>query len=164
MDDIEMQMANMNIENEKNGELAFDEGVEKELSRYSNHHIDMEFLENNIASWRLSCYYGYLERTQRRESWDIILRLERISSITWCIWGDFKDLYFPLIGKEGLTTPSVSLMVFRNMLEECQLSEFTLNGGKFIWKRGRRTNDWVIEKLDHYFANASWWVNFLLYN
>lgn len=53
---------------------------------------------------------------------------------------------------------------FRSVLEDCQLSELFLNGGRFTWERGRGTNDWVREKLDRAFATDSWWAKFPLHN
>lgn len=50
-----------------------------EISGYSQHHIDVIFLENGSASWRLSCFYGYPERTRRRDSWNLIHRSASIS-------------------------------------------------------------------------------------
>lgn len=46
------------------------------------------------------------------------------------------------------------------MIEECQLSELSLRGGKYTWERGRNTNAWVREKLDRDFATVSWLSKF----
>lgn len=102
-----------------------------QVAGYSNHHIDMLFLENNIVAWRLSCYYGYPECTRRRESWNLIHRLANISTIPWCIWGDFNDLLFSSDKKGRIAHPQCLLDGFRNALDKCQLSELTLISGKF---------------------------------
>ncbi|XP_074347681.1 uncharacterized protein LOC141686552 [Apium graveolens] len=131
-----------------------------QVAGYSNHHIDMLFMENSTVSWRLSCYYGYPERTRRRESWSLIRRLADISNVPWCIWGDFNDLLFASDKKGTIAHPQYLLDGFRKVIEECQLDEINLRGGKFTWERGRGTNAWVREKLDRGFANAGWLAKF----
>lgn len=42
------------------------------IASYSNNHIDLEFKDDNVVSWRLTCFYGYPERSRRKESWDLI--------------------------------------------------------------------------------------------
>lgn len=131
-----------------------------QVDSFSSHHIDMLFMDNNTLSWRLSCYYGYPERTRRRESWNLIRRLTNISNVPWCIWGDFNDLMFASDKKGKVAHPQYLLDDFRNVVEECQLSEISLRGGKFTWERGRNTNDWVREKLDRGFSTESWLTKF----
>ena len=105
-----------------------------QVAGYSSHHIDMLFMDNNIVSWRLSCYYEYPERTRRRESWSLIRRLANISNVPWCIWGDFNDLQFASDKKGTIAHPQYLLDGFQNVIEECQLSEISLRGGKFTWE------------------------------
>lgn len=47
----------------------------------SNNHIDVEFLEKNRPVWRLTCFYGYLERSRRRESRDFLRSLAAASPL-----------------------------------------------------------------------------------
>lgn len=58
--------------------------------------------------------------------------------------------------------PQHLLEAFRNTIEDCQLSEVELSGGKFTWERCRGSNAWVREKLDRAFRTLSWWVKFPL--
>lgn len=48
VDDIEMQMADMDIENEENEELVFDEGVEEEINRFDLCLVGRFLTEKNI--------------------------------------------------------------------------------------------------------------------
>ncbi|KAL8110268.1 hypothetical protein AgCh_026115 [Apium graveolens] len=38
-----------------------------QVDSFSSHHGDMIFMDTNNISWRLSCYYGYPERTRRHK-------------------------------------------------------------------------------------------------
>lgn len=131
-----------------------------QVDSFSSHHIDMLFMDSNTVSWRLSCYYGYPERTRRRESWNLIRRLANISFVPWCIWGDFNDLMFASDKKGRVVHPQYLLDGFSSTISECQLSEIPLGGGKFTWERGRSTNEWVREKLDRGFSTDSWMNKF----
>ncbi|XP_074374118.1 uncharacterized protein LOC141714500 [Apium graveolens] len=135
-----------------------------QISGYSQHHIDVVFLENNVESWRLSCYYGHPERTRRRESWALICKLASISVLPWWIWGDFNDL-MNVEDKKGRSQYHQYLFDgFSKTIHDCNLSELPLGGGKFTWERSRGTKAWVREKLDRGFAFASWWKKFPLHD
>lgn len=130
--------------------------VKCEIIGYSQNHIDVIFFDNNIAGWRLSCFYGYPERSRRSLSWDLIHFLAAISQLPWCIFGDFNDLLFDS-DKDGKVPHPPNLMEgFRKVIDDSLFSEIDLCGGKFTWERGRETNDWVREKLDRVFATRSW--------
>lgn len=60
--------------------------VRCEVMGYSRNHIDICFLNSsNVASWRLSCFYGFPERSRRMQSWDFIRSLYNKSPLPWCI-------------------------------------------------------------------------------
>lgn len=61
-----------------------------QITSYSQNHIDVIMVEDNVESWRLSCFYGHLDRAKRKESWDLISRLASLSPLPWCIWGGFQ--------------------------------------------------------------------------
>lgn len=135
-----------------------------EILGYSQHHIDVVFLENNIASWRLSCFYGYPERTRRRESCDLIDRLSNLSALPWCIWGDFNDMMHVSDKKGNFVHPQYLINGFRNTTEGCQLYELMMTGGRFTWEKSRGTSSWVREKLDRGFATVNWCNKFPMFN
>lgn len=55
--------------------------VDCSITGYSSHHIDLEFSENNAQKWRLSCFYGYPDRARRKQSWELICRLSKLSNL-----------------------------------------------------------------------------------
>lgn len=115
--------------------------VSCEVSGYSQNHIDVVFNENNAASWRLSCFYGYPERSRRKNSWDFIRLLASISPLPWCILGDFNDLLYSA-DKMGVVPHPQNLMEgFRKAIDDCLLSELNLHGGKYTWERSQGMND-----------------------
>ncbi|XP_074352491.1 uncharacterized protein LOC141691620 [Apium graveolens] len=138
--------------------------VDCEFLSYSQNHVDVVFKINNMHDWRMSCFYGFPERSRRSASWDFIRMLANKSPLPWCIFGDFNDL-LSVTDKEGtIPHPSSLLDGFRGVIDDCSLTELGLEGGKFTWERGRGTSDWVREKLDRAFAEYSWWQKFPLCN
>lgn len=82
--------------------------------------------------------------------------MANVSQLPWCIFRDFNHLLYDL-DKFGKVPQPLSLMEdFQKAIDDSMLSEIDLCGGKFIWERGRATNDWVREKLDRAFATRSW--------
>lgn len=60
----------------------------------SSNFIDVCISDSGVHSWRLTCFYGYPERTRRNESWNLIRSLATKSSLPWCIFGDFNDMLY----------------------------------------------------------------------
>ncbi|KAL8158345.1 hypothetical protein AgCh_002874 [Apium graveolens] len=60
----------------------------------------------------MTCFYGFPERTRRRELWSYI-----------------KEIAGLLDG-------------FRNTVEDCELIELDLTGGNYTWEKSRGTKDW----------------------
>ncbi|KAL8105033.1 hypothetical protein AgCh_028992 [Apium graveolens] len=136
--------------------------IDCSISSYSQNHIDITFNERSIAVWRLSCFYGYPERTRRRESWDLIRRLVGLSLLPWCILGDFNDMLYQA-DKRGKHQHSRSLMEgFRKAIEDSLLTEIELNGGLYTWEKSRGSDDWVQERIDRAFATSGWHSKFPL--
>lgn len=106
--------------------------VKCQITIYSQNHIDVVFLESNVESWHLSCFYGYPDRERRRNSWEIIRRLANLSTLPWCIWGDFDDLMYVSDKQGNVPHPQNLLEGFCNTIEDCKLSEIELFGGKFL--------------------------------
>lgn len=138
--------------------------VQCQITGYSQNHIDVVFSENNMVDWRMSCFYGFSERGMRRNSWNLIKNLAGISSLPWCIWGDFNDMLYEADKKGNSSHPRSLLEGFRSTIEFCQLTELSLVRGKYTWEKSRGSSNWVREHLDRAFASAGWWSKFPLCN
>ncbi|XP_074342413.1 uncharacterized protein LOC141679959 [Apium graveolens] len=105
--------------------------VKYEIAGYSRNHIDVVFTENNVTSWRLSCFYGFPERQRCSNSWHFIRNLARVSQLSWCIFGDFNGLLYSSDKFGVVPHPQNLLDGFRMVVEDCLLSEIDLVGGKY---------------------------------
>jgi exonuclease III len=62
------------------------------IMNYSRNFINIIVDDGERGEWRLTCYYGYPERSRRRQAWDLLRELRNMSELPWCIIGDFNDL------------------------------------------------------------------------
>lgn len=122
----------------------------------------MAIKENGALDWRLTCFYGFPERERRRESWLFLKSLATLSSLPWCVMGDFNDLMYESDKAGRVPHPQYLLSGFCNTIEECHLTEIDLKGGNFTWERSRGSDAWVRERLDRSFGSLSWWSKFPL--
>lgn len=42
--------------------------------------------------WRLTCFYGFLERSRRQQLWELLWFLRYKSELLWIVIGDFNYL------------------------------------------------------------------------
>ncbi|GAU35438.1 hypothetical protein TSUD_375280 [Trifolium subterraneum] len=123
---------------------------------YTCNFINMLVEDEQWGEWRLTCYYGYPERSRRRAAWDILRDLGNMSSIPWCIIGDFNDLLSQADKKGIHPHPNGLCMGFRQATSDCDLTDIPIEGHPFTWIK-RRGNPHVIEeRLDRAMASTSW--------
>ena len=127
----------------------------------SNNHIDLIVKERNGGEWRFTGFYGYPKRERRHESWDFLRSLASVSSLPWCVLGDFNDLMHSNEKKGRHKHPQSLMDDFRNAVKDCSLIELDLKGGEFTWEKSKGTANWVREKLHRCFASNFGGVSFL---
>ena len=75
----------------------------------------------------------------------------------WLLAGDFNQIY--RTSDKNRANSSLSRMTrFRNTLNTCELKEIHLQNRKFTWSNEQ--NDPTLSKLDSFFCNEDWDVNF----
>lgn len=133
--------------------------IEVVVTDASSNNIDVIFLKDGNHHWRMTCYYGFPERTRRREAWEFIQLLANKSNLPWLIIGDFNDMLTAADKKGRHDHPTFLLDGFRRTIEDCALVELDLEGGNYTWEKSRGTENWVRERLDRAFAsNARWHI------
>lgn len=98
------------------------------ILNHSQNHIDMQVNEGSRGLWRLTCFYGYPERERRQDSWDFLRSLAHMSTLPWCIFGDFNDLLYIADKKRRHPHPQRLMDGFKNAIEDCELIEVDLKG------------------------------------
>nr|GME05062.1 uncharacterized protein LOC109162272 [Ipomoea batatas]GME15660.1 uncharacterized protein LOC109162272 [Ipomoea batatas] len=137
--------------------LLWHEAVELEVTGFSSNHIDsIVILDIGSPKWRFTGYYGYPERSRRRESWQLLRTLASLSTMPWVVMGDYNDLMHQGDKRGRHPQPTWLLNGFTEAIADCGLQEFEFSGNQFTWERSRGTPDMVEEKLDRIFTTDSW--------
>ncbi|XP_031106177.1 uncharacterized protein LOC116010810 [Ipomoea triloba] len=110
----------------------------------------------DLPRWRMTCYYGYPERSRRREAWDFLRSLADRSALPWVVIGDFNDLQYQHEKRGGNPHPNSLLRGFGEAMEDCELIQLPLRGYQYTWERGKGSEEWMEEKLDKVFATSGW--------
>ena len=126
------------------------------LLSYSQSHIDMEVSKEDGLRWRVTGFYGFLDRSQRHLSWNLLRSLYSASSLPWCYLGDFNDIVCNEEKKGSVPHPPWLIRGFCEALSDRQLQYLPLKGYLFTWESGRGSSHWVEERLDQALVNVSW--------
>ena len=95
---------------------------------FSKHQIDLEVRDTVKGVWRLTGFYSCLERSRRRDSWDLVRTLHGNSSLPWCILGDFNDIISAMDKKDFVDHPTWLINGFREVILDCGLHDVPLKG------------------------------------
>ncbi|GAU19619.1 hypothetical protein TSUD_383140, partial [Trifolium subterraneum] len=123
---------------------------------YTRNFINILVEDEEWGEWRLACYYGYPERSRRRAAWDLLRALGNMSSIPWCIIGDFNDLLSQADKKGIHPHPNGLCMGFRQAVSDCDLIDIPIEGHQFTWIKSRGTPHVIEERLDRAMTSTSW--------
>ena len=119
------------------GGLAFlwKKADEFSLLGFSQNHIDMAVLENKTPQWKITGFYGHLDRSQRSTT----------SDLPWCVIGDFNEICNNE-AKRG-TIPHLPQLITRlpNDIDQ------TLTDPKYV-KGNRGSNYHLLEFLSQSFS------------
>ena len=127
---------------------------------FSLNFINLRIEDGVHPKWRFTCFYGFPERSRRRDSWELLRSLAGRSNLPWCIIGDFNDLLRLEDKVGGSEHPEGLFRGFGNAISDCALHEIALLGSQYTWERGRGTDRWVKERLDRAFGTDGWMNQF----
>ena len=71
----------------------------------------------------MTAFYGFSERSKRKQSWDLLRRLSTGSSLPWVCLGDFNDILSPDDKNGRVEHPAWLIRGFREVVSECGLSD-----------------------------------------
>lgn len=101
-----------------------------------------------METWRLGCYHGYLERSQRQALWDFLRTLKNKSALPWVVIGDLNDLMTQAEKHGGRRHFEALIQGLNSALEDCSLIDLdmaaSLSRGKRVevlptsWRK-----DWI---------------------
>lgn len=128
-----------------------------EILNYSSQFINIMVHDDEKGDWRLTSFWGYSDSSRRRESWDLLRSLSSLSTVPWCVIGDFNDLLTSEDKCGGSNRPAWLYRGFRQAISDCSLLDLPLEGYQFTWSnKSLGTSDSKEERLDRAFVTSTW--------
>ena len=97
--------------------------------------------------------YGPTSREEREILWEILGAIRGLWEEPWCLGGDFNVIRFPE-ERNQVGRISVPMRRFSKVIDELELKDLLLKGGRFTWKWG--LNNQRRAKLDKYLVSGDW--------
>ncbi|XP_031101846.1 uncharacterized protein LOC116005747 [Ipomoea triloba] len=91
------------------------------LMSYSNNYIDITVTLPGETPWRLTCFYGYPERSRRQHTWDLLRELKSRSNLPWIVIGDFNDIASHAKKRGSVNHLDNLIRGFNEVLQDCEL-------------------------------------------
>lgn len=93
--------------------------------------------------WRLTGFYGNSETYKRRESWEMLTRLEHVFDKLWMCIRDFNKV-LSINEKEGMEDRSSQLIAnFQQCLNSNGLKDLGFIGSWFTWEIDRTNYGYI---------------------
>ncbi|KAL9669643.1 hypothetical protein QQ045_007190 [Rhodiola kirilowii] len=134
--------------------LLWKSEVDLNICNYSDYHIDAVIKGED--SFRVTLFYGNPETHRRGESWELIRSLNRLMNEPWLIFGDFNEVLFGWEIKGRRVRGEWQMKKFRDVLQECNLSDIGFRGAQFTYSNKRKGVWETKARLDRAFATFEW--------
>ena len=111
--------------------MLWKEDVNGNVGSYCQNHINLVISTEGKTTWRLTGFYGLLERVRRRESWELLKMISNSCSLPWVVVGNFNGI----ISNDELSGPNDRenwmLKGFREVVDYCGLIDIRFIDPKF---------------------------------
>ncbi|KAJ8770332.1 hypothetical protein K2173_014942 [Erythroxylum novogranatense] len=135
--------------------IMWSNSVQLSIRSYSPNFIDCE-LQCSVRTWRFTGFYGYPERTRRRDSWQLLRSLVARSSLPWLCASDYNDITADFEKDGGSPRALFLINGFRAALLDANMSNIFTMGSMFTYVYRGTSPARVREKLDRACATSSW--------
>ncbi|PNX77146.1 endonuclease/exonuclease/phosphatase family protein, partial [Trifolium pratense] len=116
------------------------------VTNFSSNHIDIEVMDSGSGNWRLTGFYGFPGSGRRRDSWNFLRHLSRLSPQPWCIFGTREK------GRDERAPWLIN--GFRSAVMDSGLVDVHMEGYPITWFKSLGTNRAVEERRA--LANEAW--------
>lgn len=111
-----------------------------------------EWVEEGVEACITNVYGPNVDR-ERDMFWTELEGTKFWAAANWCVGGDFNAIRFPSEKKGGRGYTS-TMEAFFSCIENCELIDLPLIGGRFTWSNGQMRG--VLSRLDRFLISAGW--------
>ncbi|XP_075640491.1 uncharacterized protein LOC142612260 [Castanea sativa] len=140
--------------------LYWKNSVEIDIESSSVNHIDVIVNRHSGEPWRFTGFYGEPETHRRQESWDLLRSLHGRNSLPWLCARDFNEIIKQSEKLGGRLRPYAQMQIFREALDECELTDLGFKGFPYTWSKHYRNGVSIWEWLDKPVASFEWFSKF----
>lgn len=101
-----------------------------------------------MHAYMLTGFYEEPDRSHRRNSWDLLRKLECESSLPWCVIDDTNNTLSLDDKRGGRPYPNWLLQGCMKVIANCNLTDIKLEGYPYTWKKGKGADNGVEVRLD----------------
>lgn len=134
--------------------MLWQQGIDVTITSYSNSHIDA--LVKGDSEFRLTLFYGNPRTKLRKESWYLLRNLSKDLSESWVVLGDFNEIMFSTEMRGERVRPSYQMRNFREVLQECALSDLGWERTPFTFTNKRKGSHETKARLDRVVVTKKW--------
>ena len=135
--------------------------VNLDVINYTDNHISAKVVEEDGFVWYLTCFYGWLDASQKQKSWALLNHLFTFVQGPWMCIGDFNPILHSFEKQSSHPPPYKQMDDFWEALDLCNLVDIGFKGYPFMWNNKRSSIANIKEQLDWAVANLEWRVKFL---
>ena len=130
--------------------------VQLDVINFTEHHILARVVEDDGFAWMLTCFYEWLEASQKHKSWALFNHLRSFVDCPWCCIGDFNAIISSIEKQSRFPPPFKQMDEFRAALDACNLVDLGYVGYPYTWNNKRPEMDNTKDRLDRVMANTGW--------
>ena len=128
-----------------------------EIHNFSRRHINFIVKRaDGESSWKLTSFYGHPNWSKRHELWALLRYLQSYRPTPWLVIGDFNEILTQDEKSEIVMAREGQMKAFRDVFQDCSLSDLGFTGSIFTWNNDREGDDFIKERLDRAVANREW--------
>ncbi|XP_050221576.1 uncharacterized protein LOC126671815 isoform X1 [Mercurialis annua] len=131
--------------------------LDVQISNHSNNHV--AFVVNDASmdfKWKGMGIYGWPESTNKYQTCNLIRSLCGNENGPLLVFGEFNLFVFHYEKEGGRCREQRELDMFRQALDECDISDLGFVGSSFTWSNMRSGEQNVQARLDRFLANDPW--------
>lgn len=133
--------------------LMWKAGVSVKLLSLSPGYIDSFVEMPGLEGFYFTGFYGNLEASLRKFSWELLRRLSKPTSTTWLVCGDFNEIISSDEKLGGGPRNQCQMREFREVLDFCNSRRIPFLGFKYTWDNRREGEDNTKLVLDRGYLN-----------